>query len=42
MTIPGLSRLARRNRAQIQRDPLFEDVLRVEDDYFRFTLRAHG
>jgi hypothetical protein len=40
VTIPVLSRLARRSRAQVQRDPLFEDVVRVEDDYFRFCSRG--
>jgi hypothetical protein len=42
VTIPGLSRLARRSRTQVQRDPLFEDVVQVEDDYYRLMLRARG
>jgi hypothetical protein len=40
MTIFGLSRLARRSRLPVQRDPLFEDVARVEDDYYRITRRV--
>jgi hypothetical protein len=37
--IPGLARLSRRNRRPVQRDLLFEDPGRVEDDYYRFAQR---